>query len=385
MFEEGLEAGLTFEIAAQHPVATALSSPEFLFVRDTQNSSEADYALSMIDVSSRLSFFLWSSLPDARLRESTARGLLTDEAELTRQVDRMLVDERAERFFKGFVLQWLKTEGLGDTIRPSADRFPDVTDSLLTSMRLEGPMFFADAVQHNRSLLNLIESDYSLVNSELAAHYDFAAVRGNRWRRVDHGDTSRGGVLTQAAVLTVSSSPQRTSPVFRGKWVLEVLLGDPPPPPPPNVPSLPAAESETASSLRESLALHRRQEACAGCHSRIDPYGLALEQFDAVGALRSKPQDTRTTLHTGETLDGVNDLKRYLATEKKEDFLQHLTRKLLSYALGRELQFSDERAVHKIIEHLKKDGLGARTLIHQVVLSEPFLYRRVPKSTSKSK
>ena len=265
-------------------------------------------------------------------------------------------------------------------MRPSADRFPEVTESLLSSMRREGPMYFADAVKHNRSLLNLIRSQYSLVNSELAAHYGFEDVRGNQWQRVDHRDASRGGVLTQAAVLTVSSSPQRTSPVFRGKWVLEVLLGDPPPPPPPNVPSLPAAESETASSLRESLELHRRQEACAGCHSRIDPYGLALEQFDAVGALRSKPQDTRTTLHTGELLEGVKDLKQYLVNEKKDDFLRHVTRKLLAYALGRELQFSDERAVHKIMEHLNTNGLGARTLIHQVILSEPFRHRRIPKS-----
>ena len=380
LFEKGLDAGLTFEIAAQHPVATALTSPEFLFVRDTQNRKEVDYRLPANDLSNRLSYFLWSSLPDALLRESASRGQLTDEAELIRQVDRMLADERAERFFDSFVLQWLKTEGLGDTIRPSADRFPDVTDSLLSSMRREGPMFFADAVKHNRSLLNLLKSKYSLVNSELATHYGFADVRGKGWRRVDHGDASRGGVLTQAAVLTVSSSPQRTSPVFRGKWVLEVLLGDPPPPPPPNVPSLTATESETASSLRESLALHRREEACSGCHSRIDPYGLALEQFDAVGALRSKPQDTRTTLHTGENLNGAKDLKQYLATEKKEDFLRHLTRKLLAYALGRELQFSDERAVHAIMEHLKKNGLGARSLIHQVVLSEPFRYRRIPKT-----
>gem|GEM_PF-1080202 len=377
LLERGLDAGLTFEIAVQHPVATALASPEFLFVRDAPTNSEADYPLSAVDLSTRLSYFLWSSLPDAQLRDSAVRGLLTNPEELIRQTDRMLAHEKADRFYESFVLQWLKTEGLGDTIRPSAERFPKVTDSLLASMRREGPMYFADAVKHNRGSLNLIKSQYSLVNAELAAHYGFDGVRGDNWQRVNHDNPSRGGVLTQAAVLTVSSSPQRTSPVFRGKWVLEVLLGDPPPPPPPNVPSLPAAGSETASSLRESLELHRRQEACAGCHSRIDPYGLALEQFDAVGGLRSKPQDTRTTLHTGEALNGVGDLKNHLATEKKEDFLRHLTRKLLAYALGRELQFSDERAVHKIMEELKKDGLGARTLIHQVVLSEPFRFRRI--------
>lgn len=382
LFEKGLNAGLTFEIAAQHPIATALTSPEFLFVRDAPMKSEADYPLPATDLSNRLSYFLWSSLPDTRLCGAAEHGRLTDADELIRQVDRMLADERADRFFESFVLQWLKTEGLGDTIRPSADRFPMVTDSLLISMRREGPLYFADAVKHNRPLLNLIDSPYSLVNSELAEHYGLEGVHGKQWQRVNHRDANRGGVLTQAAVLTVSSSPQRTSPVFRGKWVLEVLLGDPPPPPPPNVPSLPT-ESETASSLRESLALHRRQEACAGCHSRIDPYGLALEQFDAVGALRNKPQDTRTTLHTGEKLHGVSDLKQYLVNEKKDDFLRHLTRKLLAYALGRELQFSDERAVHEIMEHLKTNGLGARTLIHRVVLSEPFRFRRLPKTIDK--
>jgi len=377
LFEDGLDEGLTFEIAAQHPVATALTSPEFLFHRDIPIKTKDDYPLSASDLSHRISYFLWSSMPDAELRDSADHGLLTDDAELLRQTNRMLSEKKANRFYESFMLQWLKTEGLGDSIRPSGERFPKVTESLLASMRREGPAYFADAVKHNRSLLNLIESQYSVVNGELAAHYGFE-VRGDHWRRVTHEGKSRGGVLTQAAVLTVSSSPQRTSPVFRGKWVLEVLLGDPPPPPPPNVPSLPAAESETASSLRESLELHRRQEACAGCHSRIDPYGLALEQFDAVGALRSKSQDTRTTLNTGEVLNGVVDLKRYLASEKKDEFLRHLTRKLLAYALGRELQFSDERAVHKIMQHLKKDGMGARTLIHQVVLSEPFRFRRLP-------
>lgn len=377
LFQDGLDAGLTFEIALQHPVATALASPEFLFLRDRPAESEQDYPLRSGDLANRLSYFLWSSLPDEELRTVANRDLLTDPELLLEQTDRMLASDKADRFYASFMLQWLKTEGLGDTIRPSRERFPDITDSLLESMRREGPIYFADAVKHDRSLLSLIESPYSLVNAELAAHYGFDGVQGEDWQRVHHDDSSRGGVLTQAAVLTVSSSPQRTSPVFRGKWILEVLLGDPPPPPPPNVPSLPATESATASSLRESLALHRKQAACAGCHSRIDPFGITLEQYDAVGALRRQPQDTRTTLHTGEPLADVTDLKRYLADQKKDEFLRHVTRKMLAYALGRELRFSDERAVHSILENLKKNNMGARSLIHQVVLSEPFRYRRI--------
>ena len=378
LLEQGLDAGLTFELAMQFPVTTALSSPAFLLRTDTPSSERQAYLLSDNDLANRLSYFLWASMPDDQLRDAVRQGLLTDPDELIRQTDRMLADPKADRFFKSFVLQWLRTEGLGDTIRPSAERFPHVSDELLESMRREGPMFFADAVINNRSLLNLIEAPYALVNSDLAAHYGYPAPEGSEWRKINLNDSSRGGLLTQAAVLTVSSSPQRTSPVFRGKWVLEVLLGDPPPPPPPNVPSLPATDSDSALSLRKSLELHRSQPACAGCHSKIDPYGLAMEQYDAIGALRKRPQDTTTTLHTGEQLRGVADLKHYLATQKKNQFLRHVTRKMLAYAVGREIQFPDERTVHEILKSLEDNDYGARTLIHQVVLSEPFRYRQDP-------
>ena len=378
LLEEGLEAGLVFEVALQHPVATALSSPAFLFRSEAFVDSDGAYPVPGIELASRLSYFLWSSLPDEALRESAESGELTSRDELLRQTERLLADKKAQRFFESFALQWLRTQGLGDTIRPDGDRFPEVSEALLASMRREGVVVFANAVLENRPLLNLLEAPTTFMDEALATHYGYPGIVGPEWREVRLKDATRGGILTQAAVLTVSSSPRRTSPVFRGKWVLEVLLGEPPPPPPANVPALPAEVEPGGTSLRELLEAHRGQEACAGCHNRIDPYGLALEQYDAVGRLRPTKQDTATTLSTGESLDGVEDLKRYLVRQKKSAFLRHLTRKMLSYALGRELRFPDERTVHAIHRKLENGDGGARTLIHEVVLSEPFRYRKNP-------
>jgi hypothetical protein len=378
LLQAGLDSGLTFDIAMQHPVATALISPAFLFRSEAAVETDDIYAVADIDLANRLSYFLWSSVPDAELRDLAERGALSDPEELLRQTDRMLKDERAQRFYERFVLQWLRTEGLGDTIQPDADRFPEVTDVRMAAMRQEGVEFFKNAVQEDRSLLNLLDADYTFMNEELAAHYNYSEVSGPEWREVTLADASRGGLLTQAATLTVSSAPRRTSPVFRGKWVLEVILGDPPPPPPANVPSLPSEVKPGGSSLRELLEAHRNQPACAGCHSRIDPYGLALEQYDPVGALRTKPQDTKTELSTGEALDGVVDLKAYLLRAKKTEFIRHLTKKMLAYSLGRELKFPDERSVYGIVAQLEDTDLGAKQLIHEVVLSEPFRYRMNP-------
>ncbi len=378
LLQEGLDAGLTFEIALQVPVATALVSPSFLFRSETAAATDASYPVSGVDLANRLSYFLWSSMPDRELRAVARAGKLSDPKELLVQVDRMLSDEKAVRFYERFMLQWLRTEGLGDTIRPDPVRFPDISADRLASMRAEGVVLFQNAVEKNRSLIDLLTGHYTFMDGELAKHYGFPGVTGPEWREVRLADDTRGGLLTQAAVLTVSSSPKRTSPVFRGKWLLEVLLGEPPPPPPANVPELPEEVKGGGSTLRELLERHRSQEACAGCHSRIDPYGLALEQYDPVGRLRPDRRDTVTTLYTGESIDGAGALKEYLARERKSDFVRHLVRRMLTYALGRELTFPDERPVQAIVDQLENDGYGARTLIHELVLSEPFRYRKNP-------
>ena len=379
LFLEGVDSGVSFDLAMQVPIAAALSSPSYLLRSEEARHGEEPYAVSSIDMASRLSFFLWSSAPDEELISAGVAGRLVNSDELLRQTDRMLADEKAIRFFERFVVQWLRTEGLGDTFRPDADRFPEVSDSLMAAMRQEGVMVFGDIIRENRSLLRLLDDQSTFMNQELASHYGYEElVTGPEWQKVQLRNSARGGLLTQAAVLTVSSSPRRTSPVFRGKWVLDVLLGEPPPSPPPNIPPLPAEAEIAGASVRELLEAHRSQPECAACHDRMDPYGLALEQYDAVGRLRTDKQNTFTTLFNGETLDGATDLRRFLVEAKGSTFIRHLTKKLLAYALGRELTLPDERSVYTILQRLENESFQARTLIHEIVLSEPFRYRRNP-------
>ena len=238
IFQQGSEAGIPYDIAMQLPVTVALSSPAFLFRSEAASDASGIYPVSSLDMASRLSYFLWTSAPDDELLAAGREGKLADGRELIRQANRMLSGDRANRFFERFALQWLRTEGLGDTIRPDADRFPGVSDSLLSAMRQESVIVFGDVVRNNRSLMRLIDNNSTFLNEELANHYGIQGVTGSEWRKVSLPDKARGGLLTQAAVLTVSSSPRRTSPVFRGKWVLDVLLGESPPPPPANVPPL---------------------------------------------------------------------------------------------------------------------------------------------------
>lgn len=379
LYETNIASGIPFDVALQRPIAAALVAPSFLYRVEENSDSDEIEPVSSIDMASRLSYFLWSSMPDDALREAGIRGDLSDERALLLHTDRMLDDPKSERFFERFVTQWLRTEGLGDTIRPDAERFPEVSDSLLLAMRQESAVMFGAAIRSNRSLLSLLDADTVFVNDELAAHYGLENISGSDWREVPLNSSSRGGLLTQAATLTVSSSPRRTSPVLRGKWVLDVLLGEPPPPPPPNVPPLEEPTVSGGSTLRQLLEAHRSQEACAGCHSRIDPYGFALEQFDAVGRWRTEKQDTQSTLFNGETLNGVEDLTQYLVEQKGPAFVRHLTRRLLSYSLGRELAFPDERTVEGILDQLEQDEFGAKTLVRAIVVSEPFRFRKNPE------
>jgi len=378
LFNAEIDSGAPFEFALQLPVTAALSSPAFLLRYHESADAEQLSAISSTSMASRLSYFLWSSTPDDELLSAGVDGELLDSEQLLRQTDRMLADERADRFFERFVVQWLRTEGLGDTYKPDADLFPEVSDSLMAAMRQEGVMVFGDVIREDRSLFQLLEADSTFMNQELATHYGFEDLVGSGWQRVQLADASRGGLLTQAAVLTVSSSPRRTSPVFRGKWVLDVLLGEPPPPPPPNVPELPSEAEAAGASLREILAIHRSNPVCAACHDRIDPYGLALEQYDAVGRLRPDDRDTSTTLYNGEILDGVADLKRFLLEEKGDTFIRHLTQKMLAYALGRELKFPDERSVQLILAQLEEEDYRARSLIRAIVLSDAFRFQKTP-------
>lgn len=382
LFKDNINKNIPYDIAIQTPIKAALCSPSFLLRNEQIDQQNLDiYPIESIDLATRLSFFLWSSTPDEELLNIAKNGKLNSEDELIKQTDRMLNNPKAHRFFERFIVQWLRTEGLGDTYNPDSDRFPEVTKNKLNAMKNEGVYVFADVVKNNKSLFKLLDDDGTYMNKDLAEHYGYEAnLIGEDWQRVSFDNTKkRGGLLSQAAVLTVSSSPRRTSPVFRGKWILDVVIGEPPPPPPPNVPALGSDEKGSeAKSLREMLAAHREDVVCAGCHDNIDPYGLALEQFDAVGRIRAEKQNTSTILPNGKSIDGFYELREFIINEKGDEFIRHITSRLLSYAISRDLHLADERSIFTILNKLKDNNFQSRQLIYEVVLSEPFRFRKNP-------
>ncbi len=377
LFLKSFNNNVPFDLAMRVPVIAALSSPSFLMQTEKEMSGQSIYPVTSIDMASRLSYFLWSSSPDEELISAGISGKLLEPDEVLRQTNRMLADEKANRFFERFVLQWLRTEGLGDTYMPDRSLFPEINESLLAAMKEEGVIVVRNVIRENKSLLRLLDDNSTFMNEVLAKHYGYGEeITGTDWQEVVLKDSHRGGLLTQAAVLTVSSSPNRTSPVFRGKWVLDVLLGEPPPPPPPNVGTLDSEDGISSSSLRELLESHRSKVECASCHNKIDPYGFALEQYDPIGRLKKRDQNTSTTLWNGITIDGAADLRAFLLNKKSTTFVRHFTEKMLSYALSRDLIFSDERSVFTIINKLQGNNFQARMLIDEIVLSEPFRYRK---------
>ncbi len=279
-----------------------LSSPPFIFRLESEPAeleAGAVYALSDLDLASRLSFFLWSSIPDDALLTAAERGELRDPATLERQVRRMLADPRAEAMVENFAGQWLYLRNLTGT-RPDPPTFPDFDDNLRQSLRRETELFFTSIMQEDRSVIDLLTADYTFVNERLARHYGIPGIYGDRFRRVPVTDDRRRGLLGHGSVLTVTSYATRTSPVLRGKWVLENLLGAPPPPPPPNVPDLDETATTEGLSIRERMVKHRANPACASCHARMDPYGFGLENFDAIGRWRTREAD-------GQAIDASAD------------------------------------------------------------------------------
>lgn len=293
----------------------------------------------------------------------------------------MLQDPRALRLSRHFGSQWLRIAGLGQSIRPDKAMFPRADAELLEAMKEESVLFVHSVFKDDLPLRTLLGADYTYANQRLAEHYGISGIEGNEMRRIqlDGNGPDRGGVLTQASVLTVTSSPLRSSPVFRGKWILDVVLGQPPPPPPPNIPALDDAAGKDPASLREALTAHRADSACASCHNRIDPLGFALEAFDATGKLREGPVDNAGTLPDGSSFKGHGELKALLQNNKEAEFIRHFTSQLLGYALGRELTFNDERALQIILKEGVKSGYSAQTLVREIVSSYPFQYRKEPE------
>lgn len=393
--DQAVAGGEKWEAGMQWAVQALLCSPKFLFrveLDDRPDSPEAR-PIDEFHLASRLSYFLWNTMPDDELFELARRGELSKNLEP--QVLRMLKDPRASTsLVDQFAMQWLQLKRL-DTFAPDAKLFPDFNEKLRQAMRDETRMFLEAIVKEDRSLLDLLATDFTFVNEPLARHYGIAdtngnlvgqkpakdkgqPIRGPEFVRVNVSGTTRGGLLTQASLLTVTSNPTRTSPVKRGRWVLEQLLGTPPPPPPPNVPELEQGEKLTGS-LRQRMEQHRANPSCANCHARMDPLGFAFENFDAIGRFREKdgefPIDPSGELPTGEKIAGPTELKEILKT-RQNLFARCITEKLLTYALGRGLEYYDRPAVDRIATALGQNGYRFSTLVVETVKSEPFRMRR---------
>jgi hypothetical protein len=347
------------------------------------------YRLTDLERASRLSFFLWSSLPDDELLEVAAKGKLNEPAVLEGQVRRLAGDGRALALVTNFAGQWLYLRNVR-TAAPDASLFPEFDDNLREAFQRETELFLQDQLRGDHSVLDLLEANYTFVNQRLAEHYGIAAVYGSHFRKVTLPDNRRAGLLGQGSILLVTSEPNRTSPVKRGKWLLENLLGAPPPPPPPNVPALKeSGEGGKPTTVRERMEQHRKNPVCASCHAQMDPIGFALENFDAIGRWRTEdaaahtPIDASGTLLDGSRFNGPAEF-RALLLKRRDDFARTVVEKLLTYALGRGLEYYDQPVVRQILREAAPSGYRWSAIIGGIVRSAPFQMRAAPAGPEKS-
>jgi hypothetical protein len=382
--ELALKSGGTFVEGVQAAVQAALCSPHFLFRweldPDALKPGEVRN-LGDFEIASRLSYFLWSSMPDWELFDLAERGELLKNGNLEKQVERMLKDWRARALVENFGSQWLQLHNLYE-VDPDPKKFPKFSYELREDMKRETLAFVEAIIKEDRSLLDLVDARFTFLNERLARHYGIAGVKGNDFRRVElPPDSPRGGVLTMGSVLLATSQPTRTSPVVRGKWILEQILGTPPPPPPPNVPPLDAKHIDPNLPIKKRLEIHRENPECAGCHAKIDPLGFALENFDAIGAFRTmdgaNPVDASGKLANGTEFNNAGDLKRLVKGDK---FVHALAEKMLIYSLGRGLERYDKAAVSRIVGATKQADYRFSSLVLAIVKSEPFLKRKASES-----
>jgi hypothetical protein len=383
-YQRGRRDGGRFDSGIDLALRRLLASPKFLVRVERDPAAVAPgaaYRLSDIEIASRLSFFLWSSIPDDTLLDVASKGGLKSPAGLDQQVRRMLSDPKSQAFIDNFVGQWLQLRNL-KTKQPNSHEFPDFDDNLRTSLGTEAELFVASIMREDRSVLDLMTANYTFLNERLAHHYGIPNVYGTHFRRVTLKDETRYGLLGKGAVLMVTSHPHRTSPVLRGKWILENVLGSPPPPPPDVVPPFEEdAGAAKPKSVRERMEQHRRNPACASCHRMIDPAGLALENFDAVGAWRTRDGGTRGALVDasgqlvdGTQINGVVELRAALLREP-ETFVRTLTEKLMTYAVGRGLTATDMPAVRTVVRDTARDQYRFSSVILEIVRSVPFQMR----------
>jgi mono/diheme cytochrome c family protein len=382
MYDEGRRQG-SFERGVERGLERILASPLFAFrvERDPDGvAAGTAYRVPDVELASRLSFFLWSSIPDEPLLDLASRGKLSDPDVLEKQVRRMLADERSNALTRNFAGQWLQLRNVR-SVQPNSDEFPDFDDNLRQAFRRETELLFDSLIREDRNVLDLLRADYTFVNERLALHYGIPGVHGSRFRRVPVTDETRKGLLGQGSVLSVTSHAERTSPVLRGKWVLENLLGLPVPPPPPDVPPLAAVEEgQKPKTLREQMALHRVNPTCASCHKVMDPVGFALENFDVVGAWRTKepggPIDASGQLADGRPIDGVITLRKAIL-DHPEIFVTTMTEKMMIYALGRGVDVPDMPAVRRVVREAKTQDYRFSSLVLGIVNSVPFQMRSV--------
>jgi hypothetical protein len=381
IFENAQKDGESFEQSVKFALEAVLVSPHFLFRGEPQRDPNDPKAIQDINeyaLATRLSYFLWSTMPDEELFALAEKKTLRKN--LDKQLKRMLADPKSKAVTRNFADQWLQIRNLSH-ITPAKETYPAFDAELREAMAKETELFFESILRENRSVLDFIDSDYTFLNERLAKHYGISGVKGPEFRRVSLQGTRRGGILTQASILAITSNPTRTSPVKRGKWVLENILGSPPPPPPPDVPELSEAkEAVLSGSLRQRMEQHREKPLCASCHARMDPIGFGFENFDGIGLWRDKDGkfdiDPAGKLISGETFNGPSELKQILLKTRKEEFLTCLTEKMLTYALGRGLEYYDKCAVEKIVAALEKDSYRFQTLIAEIIKSAPFQKQR---------
>ncbi|WP_241180042.1 DUF1592 domain-containing protein [Humisphaera borealis] len=398
LVEQTEAAGEKWEAGLQMALQAVLVSPKFLFRLELDDRPEAaePRPLDEFQLASRLSYFVWASMPDDELLDLAAKKQLTPN--LDAQVRRMLKSPRAQTLVDNFAMQWLQLKRL-KTFSPDPNLFPKFDETLRNSMQQETELFLTAILQEDRSILDLIDADFTFLNDRLAAHYGITDTLGNGWdkkpgqprgERIPYGrfvrvslpkGGARGGLLTQASILAVTSNPSRTSPVKRGKWVLEQILGAPPPPAPPNVPELEAtSEKAHAKSLRQQMEQHRENPACANCHAKMDPIGFAFENFDAVGAYRWKDGnsdiDASGVLPDGSSFKGAAELRSILVQKRADQFTKCVTEKLMIYALGRGLEYYDDGAVTKVTKAVAADNHKLSRLVIEIVKCEPFRMRR---------
>jgi mono/diheme cytochrome c family protein len=385
-YQDGRNKG-GFEGGIENALRYILASPKFLFRYEADPAGAAPgkiYRVTDLDLASRLAFFLWSSLPDDELINAAAQGKLKDPAGLEAQVKRMLADRRAQALVNNFADQWLFVRNLQSAI-PDREEFPNFDDNLRQAFRRETELFFESIIREDRSVLDLLNADYTFVNERLAMHYGIPNIYGSQFRRVKLTDENRRGLLGQGSILTVTSYPNRTSPVLRGKFILENILGTPPPAPPPNVPTLKDnGEGGKAQSVRERLEEHRANAACASCHAVMDPLGFSLENFDAVGKWRTREPggkiDSTGKLADGTPVDGPVALRKALLSHP-EQFTGVMAEKMLTYGLGRGLEYYDMPAVRKAAEDAARGGYKFSALVMGIVNSTPFQMKRAQEKT----